>query len=210
MNSIAIVDYGAGNTRSVLRAFEAAGAEKVSLADTPEKLLAADRIVLPGVGAGGAAMAGLRDRGLVEPLEEAVWRKRRPLLGICVGMQMMGDSIHEFGEHKGLGWIAGEVVNLAEIVAVDDIRVPHTGWDRVSQRGGEPILSGDEKRSDFYFTHSFVLRPKIKDHVVATVNYGGEICAAVRRENIFGVQFHPEKSQLNGRRLLAAFMQWTP
>ena len=210
MSNIAIVDYGAGNTRSVLRAFEAAGAEKVVLADTPEKILDADRIVLPGVGAGGAAMAGLRKRGLVQPLEEVVWQKRRPLLGICVGMQMMGDRIYEFGEHRGLGWIAGDVVNLGDLVVSDDIRIPHMGWDQIVPRGDDPILAADKKGSDFYFAHSFALRPTSKDHVVATVDYGSDICVAVRRDNVFGVQFHPEKSQLNGRRLITAFMQWAP
>jgi glutamine amidotransferase len=210
VSAVAIVDYGAGNTRSVLRAFEAAGAEKVVLADTPEQLVAADRIVLPGVGAGGAAMAGLRKRALIEPLEEVVWKKGRPLLGICVGMQMMADRIYEFGEHQGLGWIAGDVVNIDNIVVSKDIRIPHMGWDRIVPRDEELILAGGDRQSDFYFAHSFAFRPASKDCVVATVDYGGDICVAVRRDNVFGVQFHPEKSQLNGRRLLTAFMKWSP
>lgn len=210
MTSVAIVDYGAGNTRSVLRAFEAAGAESVALAGTAEKILAADRIVLPGVGAGGAAMAGLRARSLVEPLEEAVRKRGKPLLGICVGMQMFADHIHEFGIHDGLGWISGEVRHLDDLVDAAAVRVPHMGWDRIKRKSTEPMLAGDERKLDFYFAHSFAFKPNEEGAIAATVDYGGEICVAVKRDTIFGVQFHPEKSQLNGRRLIAAFLEWTP
>lgn len=210
MTSVAVVDYGAGNTRSVLRALRAAGADDPVLSDDPAVLLAADRLVLPGVGAAGAAMDGLRARNLVEVLDEAVTRRAKPLLGICVGMQIMAERLFEFGEHRGLGWIKGDVVSLDDLVQDRDVRVPHMGWNQIQPREGGPLVTPRSEMSIYYFAHSFAVRPADISCIEATVVCGTQICVGIRTGSVLGVQFHPEKSQINGIRLLTSFLGWRP
>lgn len=207
---IGVVDYGAGNTRSVLRTLERAGLEEAALVADPDRLLACDRLILPGVGAAGAAMTGLRARGLVEPILEFVGQRARPMLGICVGMQILADRLHEFGTHEGLGIVAGDVHAIRELVTDPRVHVPHMGWNRIETTRADGVLPEDDRRKEFYFAHSFALCPADPKVVTATVDHGIPLCAAVSTGTIAGVQFHPEKSQINGERLLIAFAEWTP
>ncbi|API59080.1 imidazole glycerol phosphate synthase subunit HisH [Tardibacter chloracetimidivorans] len=205
---IAIVDYGAGNLRSVANALAvAAGTRAVNVVTTgaPEDVRTADRVILPGVGAFGQCAAALRALpGMEDALEEAVVRKGRPFLGICVGMQLMADSGQEHGVHKGLGWIGGDVVRLQP--ADMGLKIPHMGWNRVEPATApSPIEPGEA-----YFVHSYHFRVADPAHLAATTDYGQRITAAVARDNLLGVQFHPEKSQRYGLALLERFLDWNP
>lgn len=211
MTSVAIIDYGAGNLDSVRKAVLYAGAE-ATIATTPEQVLAADRLILPGVGAAGEAIARLRRAGLDEALTDAVRKRARPFMGICLGMQLLAERLHEFGEHAGLGWIGGEAVSLRTMVP-DHMRVPHMGWNRVeSTDQGEELFSLVRGRREFYFAHSFALSLNGDGAVLAaTTEYGGAaVVAAIRKDTIFATQFHPEKSQISGDQLLGAFLEWAP
>ena len=209
--SIVVVDYGAGNTPSVIRTLEHIGATNVVLSADPDVLLSADRLILPGVGASRAAMAGLAERGLVGPLDEAVRERRVPILGICVGMQIMMERLTEFGEHRGLGWFEGDVVALSAITPDPGLRVPHMGWNRVDLEGDEfGLFPAEARKRDYYFAHSFAARPGRAGDVAAIVDLGVPVCVAVRRDNIHAVQFHPEKSQINGQVLLRRFLEFAP
>jgi imidazole glycerol-phosphate synthase subunit HisH len=205
---LALVDYGAGNLHSVRSALGAAGAEGVVVTADPDVVRAADRIVLPGVGAFGACAAGLRAiPGLVEAMQERVLVGAAPFLGICVGMQLLGTRGLEHGVTPGLGWIAGEV----RAIEVTDpaIKIPHMGWNDVvslPHRDGAELIAPGEA----YFLHSYHLVPDDGHHVAAVTDHGGGLVAAVARDNILGVQFHPEKSQSYGLELLARFLDWTP
>lgn len=205
---IAIVDYGAGNLRSVANALAAAaGARAVNVVTTgaPENVRTADRIILPGVGAFGQCAAALRALpGMEEALEEAVIRKGRPFLGICVGMQLMADSGQEHGVHKGLGWIGGDVVRLQP--TDEGLKIPHMGWNRVKPARVPSLVEPGEA----YFVHSYHFRVADPAHLAATTDYGQRITAAVVRDNLLGVQFHPEKSQRFGLALLERFLDWNP
>jgi glutamine amidotransferase len=202
---VAIVDYGAGNLASVANAIWVAGAEPV-IARSPEALTDADRVVLPGVGAGGAALAALRACGFDQALDD-VRKSGRPILGICLGLQMMADELEEFGTHRGLGWIRGRVARIPD---AERLRVPHMGWSKIAptERGSQEF-NGNPNSHYFYFCHAYRL---IEDEGVATatVDHGGNFTVAVRFENVAAVQFHPEKSQVNGRRLLERFLDWSP
>lgn len=207
--TIGIIDYGAGNLLSVSKAV-AVLADPPKLVTTPEAVLAADRLILPGVGAAGEAMARLRQAGLDEALTEAVRERGRPLLGICLGMQLLAETLEEFGTHKGLGWIEGRVVSLRGLVA-PDLAVPQMGWNQVEPTalaGG--FFARPETQRSFYFAHSFTLRTAREDLVAGWVDYGVPLIAAVRFDSVFAVQCHPEKSQINGERLLEAFLDWSP
>lgn len=196
---VAIVDYGAGNIHSVASAIRRLG-YGVQLAAARDALESADAIVLPGVGAFGPAIGRLRDRGLDAAIWDAVARGR-PLLGICLGMQLLADSSEEDGEHTGLGLVPGRVVHLR---ATEGIRVPHVGWQDVRVRIDAPLFRRTPSGSHFFFDHSFHF--ECADDVRAAVcEYGTEVTAAVQRGNVFGVQFHPEKSQTSGLRLLRSF-----
>lgn len=200
----AVIDYGAGNLRSVANALAAAGEPAPRLTARPEEVLAADRIVLPGVGAYGACIAALRAiPGMVEALGEAVLARGRPFLGICVGLQLLAEEGHEFGTHAGLGWIVGRVTRLSP--GDPALPVPHVGWSALETAGGPFPLPGWA-----YFVHSFRLEAGDPGDVWATCDYGGPVVAAVRRGNILGVQFHPEKSQGEGLAFLAGFLRWRP
>ncbi|MDP3920143.1 MAG: imidazole glycerol phosphate synthase subunit HisH [Candidatus Omnitrophota bacterium] len=199
---IAIIDYEMGNLKSVANAFKAVGVEPCITRD-PSELSAADRIVLPGVGAFGNGMERLRRLGFVRALEENVREKKKPFLGICLGMQLLATKGFEFGEHAGLGWIEGEVRRLES----PDLPVPHVGWNDVAVTQSSPLLEGIGDKADFYFVHSYHFEAAQPDSVTATCEYGQRFAASVSHGNIFGVQFHPEKSQKAGKHLLENFLR---
>ena len=206
--AIALIDYGAGNLHSVHNALVAAGAEHVTVTADPELVRGAQRIVLPGVGSFKACHAGLTGiEGMVEALEERVLEDGAPFLGICVGMQLLADRGHEFGTTPGLGWIGGEVVPIER--TDPEIKVPHMGWNDVSltpHHGDHDLLDEGEA----YFLHSYHFVPDEGRDIAAMTDHGGGLVAAVARDNIVGVQFHPEKSQKYGLALLGRFLEWKP
>lgn len=199
---IALVDYGAGNLKSVENALKAAGADDVRVTADPEAVARADRIVLPGVGAFGHCMDALSAiDGMVEALNAATGPGGRPFLGICVGMQLMADAGEEHGRHAGLGWLAGTVRELES----DDpaIKIPHMGWNDVRPDGQHPLIEAGEA----YFLHSYAFEGEC---VLATSHHGKRIVAAIGSGNRIGVQFHPEKSQRYGLDFLTRFLDWRP
>jgi glutamine amidotransferase len=214
MTRLAIIDYGSGNVRSVQRALEAAANRfeiplTVLLTDDPDRIRQADRIVLPGVGHFADCAAGLASRtGVAEALNEAVFRNRRPFLGVCVGMQLMADVGREDVETRGLGWIPGAVERLRP--SDPALPVPHMGWNVLTDLKSHPVLNGLKPEAHVYFVHSYALTAAVRDHVAARCEYGGKFVAAVARDNLFGTQFHPEKSQDAGQLILANFLRWKP
>jgi len=202
---LALVDYGAGNLRSVANALKAAGAEGVAVTADPAVVRAADRIVLPGVGAFKACVEALRGvPGLVEAMAERVLVGGAPFLGICVGMQLLADRGIEFGVTEGLGWIGGEVRPIERTDPA--IKVPHMGWNDVAPMHHSPLIVPGEA----YFLHSYHFVPESGASAAAMTDHGGGLVAAVARDNILGVQFHPEKSQDYGIALLERFLEWKP
>ncbi len=213
MPSVALIDYGSGNLRSAEKALIRAAADlahgcEVVVSDDPEVLARADRLLLPGVGAFAACMAALKARpGVVEAVTEAVKTRGAPFLGVCVGMQLLADRGLEFGETQGLGWIPGEVRRLEPKTAA--AKVPHVGWNDVDAIA-HPLFAGLEERAEMYFTHSFAFHPSEHGTGLAVTNHGGPFVSAVAKDNVAGVQFHPEKSQGAGLRLIANFLEWRP
>ncbi len=211
--SVAIIDYGSGNLRSCAKAFERAARDRalseiVAVTSDPAAVLRADRVVLPGVGAFADCMRGLLAvPGMREALDEAVRKRAKPFLGICVGMQLMAERGVEFGTHKGLGWIEGEV---RAIEPLDGLKVPHMGWNDLTVRDGEPLFKGLPTGTPMYFVHSYSLYPARAEDVSASAEYGGTVTASLRRGNMAGTQFHPEKSQDAGLRLIGNFLDWRP
>lgn len=213
--SVAIINYGSGNLRSAQKAFERAvtqqGGGPVTVTDDPAVVARADRIVLPGVGAFADCARGLAlVDGMTDALRQAVIARGQPFLGICVGMQLMADAGLEHGRQAGLGWIAGEAV---EIIRTDpQIKIPHMGWNEISLSGPVPhtLFDGIGADRHAYFVHSYQFAARDNAHVLATSDHGGPVTAAVGRDNMFGVQFHPEKSQALGLQLIANFMNWRP
>lgn len=211
MQRVALIDYGSGNLRSAEKALvrAAEGAAEIVVTNDPETVAGADRIVLPGVGAFAACMAALSERaGVIEAMEAAVKGRGVPFLGICVGMQLMATRGLEFGETPGLGWIEADVRKIAP--ADPSLKVPHMGWNTLSGVSDLPLLAGPKAGEPVYFTHSFAMFPQDSADVAAYVDHGGRFPAAVARDNFAGVQFHPEKSQAAGLRLLAGFLEWRP
>ena len=213
--TVAIVDYGSGNLRSAAKALERAARElgvdeTVLVTADPEAVRKAGRIVLPGVGAFADCRAGLEALpGMIEALEEAVIRGGRPFLGICVGMQLMATRGLEHGAHPGFDWIPGEVAALEP----DDptLKIPHMGWNDLQiVNGSHALLQGLGQGAHTYFVHSYVFRPDDPSRILASVDYGGPVTAVVGRDNLLGTQFHPEKSQAAGLRLLGNFLKWRP
>lgn len=200
--SVLIVDLGTGNLGSVRRSIEECGVIPVVSAD-PKSLEESDSIILPGVGVFAAGMHQLRSRGWVEPLRKAVIEQRIPLLGICLGMQLLADHGEEGGEVDGLRLIPGQVRSL---IPEPGERVPHMGWNEVHQDSEDPLFDGIAMGSDFYFIHSYHFVPSHRTHVLATTPHGGSFVSAIRNEHVLGVQFHPEKSSRNGRCLLRNFL----
>jgi imidazole glycerol-phosphate synthase subunit HisH len=215
--SVAIIDYGSGNLHSARKAFERAAREaglsrEVRVTARPEEVLGADHVVLPGVGAFADCRRGLDGvSGMVEALDEAVRQKGKPFLGICVGAQLMATRGLEHEVVAGLNWIAGDV---APIKPRDpQLKIPHMGWNTLDLRRSHPLLEGVKTGPNglhAYFVHSFQLYADDAGDVVATADYGGPVTAIVARDNIAGTQFHPEKSQTLGLKLIANFIQWRP
>jgi glutamine amidotransferase len=196
---IAIVDYGMGNVRSLLNAFEFIG-EDAEISSDPDILISADRIVLPGVGAFGDAMKAIRDRDLQPTLDHIALKLKKPVLGICLGMQLFAKSSAEHGAHAGLGWLDADILPL-EVQA--PAKVPHVGWNAVSFEPDDWLFKGlPSGESDYYFVHSFHMVCRQPNDLIATTDHGGQVTAAVRRDNLVATQFHPEKSQDNGLKLL--------
>lgn len=211
---VVVVDYGSGNLHSALKALERAGRDaglslEVGLAASGEEIAAADRILLPGVGAFRACKEGLDARpGVTEALEEAALKRGKPFLGVCVGMQLLAERGLEFGAHPGLGWLGGEVRRLTP--ADPALKIPHMGWNALEILQPHPLFEGLAPGSQAYFVHSYHLVPARAEDLAARADYGGPVTAAVARGNVAGVQFHPEKSQAVGLRLLANFLNWRP
>jgi len=213
--TVTIIDYGSGNLKSAAKAFErAARGTETSIVVTADAdaVRRADRIVLPGVGAFADCKAGLEAvPGMVEVLEERVIRGGTPFLGICVGMQLMAEEGREKGVHKGLGWIEGAIVKLEP--SDPGLKVPHMGWNTLSFRQTHPLLAGIEDGENglhAYFVHSYHLAATNPASLIATADYGQAVTAIVGRDNMFGTQFHPEKSQRLGLTLIGNFLGWSP
>lgn len=218
---IALIDYGISNLRSVQKAFAHLGVD-VTLIDTPEQLAQAERLILPGVGAFRAGMDGLRSRGLIEPIKQAV-AAGRPLIGICLGMQLLFESSDELGNTVGLGLLPGHVtkIKMQDVQSTGDgrqdaphssrvtrhsLKIPHMGWNQLDLVQAHLLVNGVESGAYAYFVHSYAVYPEQRDIVIATTEYGGPFASIVGRGNIGGLQFHPEKSQAVGLRLLENFL----
>lgn len=235
MASVALIDYGSGNLRSAEKALaraarEAGTGQDIVVTGDPSVVAAAERVVLPGVGAFGDCMEGLKFiPGMIAALEEAVRGRSVPFLGICVGMQLLARVGHEFGEHRGLGWIEGEVTRLqpspSPLVGEggrpsggEDGRkggearpkIPHMGWNELEILCPHPLLEGLGAHPHAYFVHSYAFHTAHRENVFATTDYGGEVVAMIGSGNIAGTQFHPEKSQAVGLTLLRNFLTWRP
>lgn len=199
---IGIIDYGLGNLRSVSGAVKKVGFEPIisfQIAD----LIAVEKLILPGVGAFGDGMKNLRERGLIEPLMEMVVHGKKPILGICLGAQLLANSSEEFGHHDGLGWIDARVVRLNP---AGGLRVPHVGWNNCRQVKPSAIFEGVPQDALFYYVHSFHIMCNDPELLIGECDYGMKITAAVQRGNIYATQFHPEKSQLHGLQVLKNFL----
>lgn len=195
-----IIDYGMGNLRSVEKAVEAAGGRPAVTGD-PESIRSAERLILPGVGAFGEAMENLRRTGLDSAILDAA-RAGKPLLGLCLGLQLLFTHSEEFGSHEGLDLIPGNVRKLD----CPGLRVPHVGWNQIEGDRPDPLLTDIREGSYFYFVHSYYVEPDDPRDVLRRTSYGLRFCSIARRGNIYGVQFHPEKSQEAGKRLLRNFL----
>ena len=212
--TVAIVDYGSGNLRSAAKAIERAAREagaddRVLVTSNPREVADADRVVLPGVGAFADCRAGLYGvPGMVDTLQRAVIERGKPFLGICVGMQLMATRGVEYGIHAGLDWIQGDVVRIDP--GKDHLKIPHMGWNELGALKPHALLDGIAPRDHAYFVHSFQLKASRPETVLALTDYGGPITAVVGRDNLAGTQFHPEKSQATGLKLIANFLRWKP
>lgn len=212
--SVVVVDYGSGNLRSAAKACERAARDRglkfeVKISGRAEDVRTAERIVLPGQGAFGDCKRGLAAvPGMIEALEESVIRKRRPFLGICVGMQLMAERGLEHGVHQGLGWIKGDVVAMTP--ADKALKIPHMGWNELVDLAPHPVLAGLQPGCHAYFVHSYIMRCAEPRNVLASCDYGGAFAAIVGRDNIVGTQFHVEKSQETGLALISNFLAWRP
>ena len=215
--SVAIVDYGSGNLHSAAKAFERAARDSghdqpILVTSRPDDIARADRIVLPGVGAFADCRRGLDEiPGMIDALEQRVRKDGRPFFGICVGMQLMAERGREYQVTPGLGWIAGEVDKIAP--SDPDLKIPHMGWNTLDLRKAHPLLEEIPLGPDglhAYFVHSYELKTVRPGDLVARTEYGGPLTAIVGRDNMVGTQFHPEKSQRLGLRLIANFLKWKP
>jgi glutamine amidotransferase len=215
--TVAVIDYGSGNLHSAAKALERAAREsgtneKIEVTNDPEKVRRADRVVLPGVGAFADCRRGLDSiPGMIDALNETVRKRARPFFGICVGMQLMAERGREYQVTPGLGWIAGEVDRIKP--SDPELKIPHMGWNTLNVRHLHPLLDGIPTGPDglhAYFVHSYELKPANQNDLIAQSDYGGPLTAIVGRDTMVGTQFHPEKSQKLGLRLIANFLKWTP
>lgn len=204
---IGIVDYGLGNLLSVKNAFEYLG-EVVQTIDDPLALDTVDKIVLPGVGAFRDCIKNLNKKGFVQALNKNVLERKIPILGICLGMQVMAKTGFEGGTYDGLGWFDAEVIRLHP--TDKNFRVPHVGWTDISYRSNSPLFHGLRSNPDFYFVHSYYVACKLQNEVDAHYDFTFPVTASIRKNNIFGTQFHPEKSQEHGLKVLENFIGWNP
>lgn len=200
--AVVIVDYGLGNLRSVAGAVERLGYEYLVTSE-PDGVARAEKLILPGVGAFGDGMLNLRQRGLVEPLNELVLGERKPILGLCLGAQLLARESQEFGHHDGLGWIDA---SIERIPGGNGLRVPHVGWNELRQVRQSPLFRDIPEGALFYYVHSYHIVARDPEVVRGETDYGGRLVAVVEQGNIFGTQFHPEKSQLEGLKLLGNFL----
>ena len=211
--SVAVVDYDCGNIHSASKALELAMYESslsgtVSLTNDPDKIIKSDKLVLPGVGAFKACIKKLEGiDGLRESIEEFTLKKRNPILGICIGLQLMASKSFEGGEQKGLSFIKGNVVSLP--LDNKNLKIPHMGWNEVLVKTKHQVLEGLD-RKDFYFVHSYRFKPDEDKTIIASTEYGEIFPSVLCSQNIIGTQFHPEKSQSAGIRLLKNFLEWSP
>ena len=199
---IVVVDYGVGNIASVLNMLKRVGA-KAKASNSREDIEQADKLILPGVGAFDAGMQTLRSSGLINVLNEQVLNKRKPVMGVCLGSQMLGNGSEE-GYEPGLGWVNMDIVRVEKR---EGRKVPHMGWNEVSPQLQHPILTGIDQQSRFYFVHSYYMLPRDTNNTLLTANYDQQFTAAVVKENIFGFQFHPEKSHKFGMQLFKNFVE---
>ncbi|MGB1286346.1 MAG: imidazole glycerol phosphate synthase subunit HisH [Aggregatilineales bacterium] len=199
---LAVVDYGAGNLRSVMHALTYLNVTDICLVQHPEQLEGAEKIILPGVGAFGAGMQKLHEQNLVDPVKAAI-AAGTPYLGICLGMQFLFESSNEMGTHEGFGVLPGTVTRFPDF---DDLKVPHMGWNQLNAQKDSALLNKIPPESYAYFVHSYYCEPAEKSDVLLTTDYGNSFTAGVQRDNIYGVQFHPEKSQQTGIQLLRNFL----
>mgnify|MGYP005853430121 FL=1 len=197
---IVVIDYGASNLRSVVNTLREVGADPVVI-DTPARLIQAEKVILPGVGAFGEGMAQLRARGFVEPLRQVIARGV-PMLGICLGLQFLFEFSEEHGRHEGLGALPGKVTRFPD----GGPKVPHIGWNQIHHDGASLLLAGVPNGAYAYFVHSYYVAPARAEDVIARTDYGIDFTSVVGRGNLFGVQFHPEKSQWVGQRILRNFL----
>ncbi len=210
--SIAIIDYGSGNLRSAAKALEVANKNlntnsKIVITSDPEVIRKSSKIILPGQGSFRDCFLGIKKiDGLVDTLNDFVLVQKKPIFGICIGMQLFAKIGYESKETKGFGWIDGIVKKINNINRT--LKLPHMGWNQIEFKKDFSLFSGIENQSHMYFVHSYEFLTKQKDCVVATTNYGNSIIVAVAKDNIFGTQFHPEKSQKNGLKLLENFLKW--
>ena len=210
--TIAIIDYGSGNLRSAAKAFERMSDNPVLVTSRPEDVKKADHIVLPGVGAYKDCRNGLRAvSGMEEALHEAIFDAGKPFMGICVGMQLLADIGEEFGGTEGLGWIPGRVVAIDPVGQDgENLRIPHMGWNVLENLADHPVLRDIQAGDYAYFVHSFHFLPENTESLLATTPYGHDITALIGRDNMVGAQFHPEKSQETGLKLIRNFLNWKP
>ncbi|MBG0776952.1 MAG: imidazole glycerol phosphate synthase subunit HisH [Desulfovibrionaceae bacterium] len=200
---IGIVNYGLGNLRSVAGAVQRVGYDP-RISSDPGELARADKLILPGVGAFGDGMRLLRESGLADALSELVLEKGRPVLGICLGFQLLAKTSCEFGEHEGLGWIDADVLRLEP---GGGLRLPHVGWNDLERLAPCPLFDGVPEKALFYYVHSYHVRCNVPDIAVGACEYGRRFTSVIRRDNIYGTQFHPEKSQQAGLRMLLNFLE---
>ena len=201
--SVAVINYGLGNLKSVVNAIGYLGAD-VYIAEKPDELQNASHVILPGVGAFGEGMQILKGDGWVDDIKTHAVQKQKPFLGICLGMQLLASRGTEYGDHEGLGLISGVVDKMK--ASDKTVRIPHIGWNPVSAKQGFKTYDGLDAESDFYFVHSYAFKPEDESVISGTCQHGTEFVASVEKDNIWGAQFHPEKSQKSGLRLLQNFL----
>ena len=197
---VCILDYGSGNVKSVFNLLETFNVKTI-ISNKAVDFEKASHFILPGVGSFGAAMEKINANIPLEELKKDVFVNKKPFLGICVGMQVLADFGNEFGRHKGLGWISGEVKKLET-----DLPLPHMGWNNTNIIQNSPLVAGINEKADFYFVHSYAFFPTDQKEVTARTTYGENFASIIQKDNIFGVQFHPEKSQSAGRILISNFL----